>query len=68
MTDKKSNHRGLGRGLTALMADVNADFGSQVGRAKRSDVTVAIEKIRPNPNQPRRVFEPTALTELADSL
>ena len=47
-SDKK---RGLGRGLSALMADVNEPKTNEI--IKSLDQTVAIERIRPNPNQPR---------------
>ena len=68
MTEKQNNRRGLGRGLTALMADVNVDVISATGSRLRSEASIPIERIRPNPNQPRRDFEPQALNELADSL
>ena len=68
MTDKKP--RGLGRGLSALMADVNLDPSSdtQAPTARRADLRVPIERIIPNPDQPRRDFSTEALAELADSI
>lgn len=67
--DKKTERRGLGRGLSALMADVNLSAASAAdGSANRSDLMVPVEDISPNPNQPRRSFEPTALNDLADSI
>lgn len=68
MMDKKSDRRALGRGLSALMADVNLD--AQPGQAgpQLRDLVVPVEKIVPNPDQPRRDFQPEALQELADSL
>ena len=50
---------GLGRGLDALIPQ-----GSQAGGLKR----VSIDAISPNPHQPRTVFDPEALQELADSI
>ncbi len=64
-TPKKS--RGLGRGLSALMSDVTPEETSQ-GTARRPDLTVPIEQIQPNPDQPRRNFDQTALEELAASI
>lgn len=67
--EKKSDRRGLGRGLSALMADVNMDVtrdGAEPARAP--DSTLPIERIFPNPNQPRRSFDAAALAELADSI
>lgn len=65
--DKKAERRGLGRGLSALMADVNVDQTMQ-DSSVRSDLLVPVEKIVPNPDQPRRDFQPEALQDLADSL
>ncbi|MEH6654999.1 ParB/RepB/Spo0J family partition protein [Loktanella salsilacus] len=61
--------RGLGRGLSALMADVAVDQPSDTTSApRRADMMVPVERIRPNPDQPRRTFEPNALSDLADSI
>lgn len=69
--EKKPERRGLGRGLSALMADVNlsnaAPAGTE-GRAATSEARIAVEKIFPNPNQPRRDFDAEALQELAASI
>lgn len=67
--EKKSDRRGLGRGLSALMADVNMDVSRDGAEPMRApDSTLPIERIFPNPNQPRRSFDATALAELADSI
>jgi ParB family chromosome partitioning protein len=67
--DKKNDRRGLGRGLSALMADVNMDNSRNAASVERApDSHLPIEKIFPNPNQPRRVFEPQAMEELAESI
>ena len=62
-SDKK---RGLGRGLSALMADVNEPKTNEI--IKSLDQTVAIERIRPNPNQPRTNFESNSLDDLVASI
>jgi ParB family chromosome partitioning protein len=67
MSDKKER-RGLGRGLSALMADVNMDRPAQEVPSRRADFYLPIEKIEPNPDQPRRTFAPEALSELAASI
>lgn len=69
MMDKKTERRGLGRGLSALMADVAVDADPQSpDRPRRPDMQVPVEKLVPNPNQPRRDFQPEALQELAASI
>ncbi len=67
--EKKIERRGLGRGLSALMADINpVETSGQTGAGKRADVLLPIEDVVPNPDQPRRTFEPALLNELADSI
>lgn len=69
MNDRKTERRGLGRGLSALMADVSLGTAGRVEpRVPRPDTQLPIEKIEPNPDQPRRDFAPEALAELADSI
>ncbi|MCW9043165.1 MAG: ParB/RepB/Spo0J family partition protein [Pseudopelagicola sp.] len=69
MAERKAKNRGLGRGLSALMADVNEDQAApQTGEVRRADMMVPIEKIKPNPDQPRRDFTQTQLEELASSI
>jgi len=54
----------LGRGLDALL---NTD--AEVQTAGSSNICeVSIEKIKPNPNQPRRDFDDDSLQELANSI
>ena len=69
MADKKKQ-RGLGRGLSALMADVTEDASRpDTGNApRRADLMVPIERIEPNPDQPRRDFTPEQLDDLANSI
>jgi len=64
------DRRGLGRGLSALMADIpQADAEPQGASAtRRPDMTVPVERVRPNPDQPRRAFTQEALQELAASI
>jgi ParB family transcriptional regulator, chromosome partitioning protein len=64
--------RGLGRGLSALMADVApvepAASSPDRGTARRPDMLLPIDQIIPNPDQPRRRFEPGDLDDLANSI
>lgn len=69
MSAKKTKSRGLGRGLSALMADVTQDGdGRAPAGPRRPDMTVPIEKLKANPDQPRRTFLPEQLNELAASV
>lgn len=56
--------RGLGRGLSALLGDAPADAEGGRGGVREIDVG----SIKPNPHQPRRVFDDDALAELAESI
>lgn len=71
MADRKEGRRGLGRGLSALMADVEptpAATGESTQAPRRPDRAIPIEDIVANPDQPRRKFTEDQLTELADSI
>jgi len=54
------NKRGLGRGLGALLSSTPTEADTLL--------EVAVEEIEPNPNQPRKVFSPSALDELTASI
>lgn len=60
------NPRGLGRGLSALMSDINQP--ETAVSTIRPDLVVPVERVRPNPDQPRRTFDHEALQELAASV
>ncbi|WP_198402368.1 ParB/RepB/Spo0J family partition protein [Rhodobacter sp. CZR27] len=67
--EKKMERRGLGRGLSALMADIQVEVDTTgQGGVRRPDLLVPVEKLVPNPNQPRRDFSPEALEDLAASI
>ncbi|WP_380055939.1 ParB/RepB/Spo0J family partition protein [Falsihalocynthiibacter sp. SS001] len=69
MSQKKNDRRGLGRGLSALMADVNiASQDSVTEKPARPEQVLPIEKIEPNPDQPRRSFDEKLLQDLANSI
>ncbi len=66
MSDPKPKTRGLGRGLSALMADVSAPADKA---ARQGDETsIPIEKLTANPDQPRRRFEQSELDDLTASI
>lgn len=67
MADAKKN-RGLGRGLSALMADVGPEPARTASTPSRPDMVVPIEKVFPNPDQPRRRFTDEQLQDLSASI
>ena len=68
MVDRKEKQRGLGRGLSALMADVADQPLSSGAASSGADMRVPIERIHPNPDQPRRYFDPDLMADLARSI
>ncbi len=68
-------NRGLGKGLSALFSETEEDYGKSLlfdddeKTVGQNNVTeIEISSIFANPNQPRKVFDETALKELADSI
>jgi ParB family chromosome partitioning protein len=60
---------GLGRGLSALMGDVEREQPVDSDGARAEGVRmVAVGDIRPHPDQPRRHFDEEKLEELAQSI
>jgi ParB family transcriptional regulator, chromosome partitioning protein len=72
--NKKKEKRGLGRGLSALMADIDAQPVSHARDDQGSAALMAgekylpIEKISANPDQPRQDFHKEDLADLAASI
>lgn len=68
--------KGLGKGFAALLADTQEDYskfsfdnyGEEGVEMKNSVIEIETSLIDANPNQPRKVFDQTALRELADSI
>ncbi|MBE3638277.1 ParB/RepB/Spo0J family partition protein [Mangrovicoccus algicola] len=60
--------RGLGRGLSALMADVALQEPSRSEAGRSAELTVPVETVAPNPDQPRRHFREEDLADLAASI
>ena len=57
------NKRGLGRGLGALLGPE-----TEATAASESALEIPLDRVQPNPNQPRKRFDPGALAELTDSI
>lgn len=58
-----ASQKGLGRGLGALLGDFEEESQEENGLKK-----LPLHKIEPNPDQPRRDFDPEELEELAESI
>ncbi|WP_044340269.1 ParB/RepB/Spo0J family partition protein [Rossellomorea aquimaris] len=54
--------KGLGKGINALFTNI------QTTQNEETVQEVSLKEIRPNPYQPRKIFEPQAIEELKDSI
>ena len=63
-TAKAKGRQALGRGLSALIPEALPSNKT----TSDSQATASIERLRPNPSQPRKDFDDSALDELADSI
>ena len=68
MAEKKEQRRGLGRGLSALMADIEPNVDAESPARQRATRTLQVDQLFPNPDQPRRQFDAEALEELKLSI
>ncbi len=68
MMSSKIEKRGLGRGLSALMADVHLAGPEQMAASRKAELHVPVDKLEPNPQQPRMDFRKEDLDSLADSI
>jgi ParB family transcriptional regulator, chromosome partitioning protein len=57
----------LGRGLDALLGEIGEAYDNE-GTQQDSIVELSLKDIRPNPFQPRKSFDDTALHELSESI
>jgi ParB family chromosome partitioning protein len=63
--------KALGKGLSSLIPSSIVKVPAPTAQpvtARVSDLRIEVSKIRPNPKQPRRAFDETALDELASSM
>ena len=62
--------RALGRGLGAILEDVESSYNKELegGNAENLIIEIDVDKIEPNPYQPRSNFDKEALRELSDSI
>lgn len=59
-----ATQKGLGKGLGALFGDIN----EQTEPPAEGAVSLPLQKIEPNPLQPRKTFDPDELASLAESI
>ena len=59
-----ATQKGLGKGLGALFGDIN----EQTETPAEGAVSLPLQKIEPNPLQPRKTFDPDELASLAESI
>lgn len=57
----------LGRGLGALLSEIEEAYDNELPK-KGGVEEIALVKIRPNPYQPRKHFDPESLFELSESI
>lgn len=66
---KQKERKSLGRGLSALMADVAPlEPVTDDAGPRKAEQQISIDRIKANPDQPRRIFQKDALDELAASI
>lgn len=63
----KTKGTGLGKGLSAIFDIEEQSVPRKVLRPS-GVIELELDKITPNPNQPRQIFEPSALEELSQSI
>ena len=68
-------NKGLGKGLSALFGETTEEYerytydkDKMTEEQANAVYEIELEKIFPNPNQPRKAFDDVALKELADSI
>jgi len=57
----------LGRGLDALLSEIDEAYEME-GSHRDEIISISLKDIRPNPFQPRKVFDENSLLELAESI
>ena len=63
-----STKKVLGRGLSAIIEDVEGAYKQDIEQAKDLVREIEISPISPNPYQPRTHFNEVALKELSESI
>ena len=58
----------LGRGLGELLGEVETAYGKSSGNSNSGVNKIEVSLIKPNPNQPRKIFDEEKLQELSASI
>ncbi|MEJ5167641.1 MAG: ParB/RepB/Spo0J family partition protein [Arcobacteraceae bacterium] len=58
----------LGRGLSELLGEVEVAYEKNSTKRKDNVLEIDVDKIVPNPNQPRKIFDEEKLSELSESI
>ncbi len=58
----------LGRGLGELLGEVETAYGNSNSSGNNGNIELDVNLIKPNPNQPRKIFDEDRLKELSDSI
>ena len=58
----------LGRGLGELLGEVETAYGKSSGNSNNGVKKIEVSLIKPNPNQPRKIFDEEKLQELSYSI
>ena len=60
--------KSLGRGLTELLGEIEESYDKELTSDSQNYKQIKLSKIKPNPFQPRKKFDKTALQELSESI
>lgn len=58
----------LGRGLGELLGEVETAYGKSAGNSNNGINKIEVSLVKPNPNQPRKIFDEEKLQELSYSI
>jgi len=58
----------LGRGLGELLGEVEAAYENGNSKSRSGDTYIDVNSIKPNPSQPRKIFDEERLKELSESI
>jgi ParB family chromosome partitioning protein len=67
MSKQKEKSKALGRGLGALLGEVEEAYDNELPKNEHVN-EIPLAQIRPNPYQPRKTFDEKSLAELSDSI